>query len=297
MPLKTKIFVAKLPPSVEDFRLRKLFERFGEVTEVANMGNYAFVHMATEDQASDAIENLNNYEIDGVSINVVPSTGEKRGGGGGGGGGGGRGGGRGGFRGGRGGPPMGRGGPMGRPGPYDRPPMDRFGPPMGRDRYDPPMDRYGPPMGDRYGPPMKRGFDDYDRMDRRGPPMERRPLPMDDRRPLPMDDRRPMPAIDDRRPLPMARDPYDRYDAYDRMGRRSPPPMSMSMARRSPPPMERRAPMGYDRREDLYGRRPERDPYGAPGGGMDRFAAARERSPPRGFGAPMARDPIPPRRF
>lgn len=200
---------------------------------------------------------------------------------------------------------MGRGGPMGRPGPYDRPPMDRFGPPM-RDRYDPPMDRYGPPM-DRYGP-IKRGFDDYDRMDRRPlPPVDRRPLPMDDRRPLPMDDRRPLPMddrrplpMDDRRPLPMSRDPYDRFDAYDRMGRRSPPPPpSMGMGRRSPPPMDRRAPMGYDRRDDLYGRRPapERDPYGAPGGGMDRFSAARERSPPRGFGGMAARDPIPPRRF
>merc|ERR1740131_476534 len=168
--------------------------------------------------ASEAINNLNNWDMNGFKISVEQSTGEKRAGGGMG-----RGGSfDGGFRG------RGRGfGP--RPGPYDR------RPPMG--------DRYGPPPPGP--PPMRNGYyDDYDRRERRpmGPPMggpERRP-PMG-------------------RDAPYGRDPYDRFDSFDRVG---PPPMG----RRTPPPMDRRPPpMGYDRRDDPYGDMyapPRRESYG-----------------------------------
>ncbi|MPC22111.1 RNA-binding protein 4 [Portunus trituberculatus] len=221
MPPKTKIFVGKLPPTCKDFELRKLFERYGEVTECSILGNYAFVHMKTEEQAATAIRNLNNWDMNGFKISVEQSTGEKRAGGMGGM----RGGMGGGFRG-RGGPMRGRG--MGRPGPYDR------RPPMG--------DRYGPPPpGPPPAPPMRNGYyEDYERRDRRPLP----PAGALDRRPPP-----PMPRE------PAYRDPYDRYDSYDRMppppmGRRTPPPMD-----RRPPPM------GYDRRDDpygdMYGPRPE----------------------------------------
>ncbi|XP_076033600.1 uncharacterized protein LOC143020757 isoform X2 [Oratosquilla oratoria] len=220
MPPKTKIFVGKLPPTCKDFELRKLFERFGEVTECSILGNYAFVHMKTEEQAANAIRNLNNWDLDGFKISVEQSTGEKRAMGGG-------------MRGGRGGMGFGRGGPMrgrgmARPGPYDRrPPMgDRYGPPP------PPPGPRGPP-GPPPAPPMRNGYyDDYDRRDRR-------PMP-------------PAGGMDRRPPPPMGRDPpyrdhpYDRYDSYDRM---PPPPMS-----RRTPPMERRPPpLGYDHRDDPYG--------------------------------------------
>ena len=70
MPPKTKIFVGKLPPTCKDFELRKLFERYGEVTECSILGNYAFVHMKTEDMADEAINNLNNWDMNGFKISV-----------------------------------------------------------------------------------------------------------------------------------------------------------------------------------------------------------------------------------
>lgn len=76
MPPKTKIFVGKLPPTCKDFELRKLFERFGEVTECSILGNYAFVHMKTESQAAAAIANLNNWDLNGFKISVEVSFSE-----------------------------------------------------------------------------------------------------------------------------------------------------------------------------------------------------------------------------
>ncbi|KAL7643353.1 UNVERIFIED_CONTAM: hypothetical protein RMT77_006645 [Armadillidium vulgare] len=260
MPPKTKIFVGKLPPSCKDYELRKLFERYGEVTECSILGNYAFVHMKGEEEAANAIRNLNNWDLKGFKISVEQSTGEKRSGGGMGM----RGGGRGGlgFRGRGGGPMRGRGMGM-RPSPYDRrPPLD---------------DRYGPPPGPPPAPLRNGYYDDYERRDRR-------PLPP----PVPMDRRPPPPPVG-REPY---RDPYDRYDSYDRMPH--PPPLRRS----PPPPLERRPPpLGYDRREDPYDvyARPERDVYGA----RDMFPPPRRspprRSPPRRYPGPP-RD-LPPRRF
>lgn len=74
MPPKTKIFVGKLPPTCKDFELRKLFERYGEVTECSILGNYAFVHMKTEEQAATAIRNLNNWDMNGFKISVEVRT-------------------------------------------------------------------------------------------------------------------------------------------------------------------------------------------------------------------------------
>ena len=73
MPPKTKIFVGKLPPTADEYTLRKLFERYGDVTECSILGNYAFVHMKTEDQAQSAIGKLNNWELDGYKISVEVS--------------------------------------------------------------------------------------------------------------------------------------------------------------------------------------------------------------------------------
>ena len=73
MPPKTKLFVGKLPPTIIETELQALFERHGEVTECSVLGNYAFVHMKTEDQALTAINKLNNYEISGYRISVEVS--------------------------------------------------------------------------------------------------------------------------------------------------------------------------------------------------------------------------------
>ena len=70
---KTKIFVGRLPESCSDSELRKLFEQHGEVTECALMGNFAFIHMKTEEEADEAIKSLNNFNYDGSSLNVEVS--------------------------------------------------------------------------------------------------------------------------------------------------------------------------------------------------------------------------------
>ena len=70
MPPKTKLFVGMLPPDCQEFTLRKLFERHGEVVECSVMGSYAFVHMKTEEEALSAIEALNQYDVNGYNISV-----------------------------------------------------------------------------------------------------------------------------------------------------------------------------------------------------------------------------------
>ncbi|KAF2367176.1 RNA recognition motif domain [Trinorchestia longiramus] len=265
MPPKTKLFVGMLPPNCRELTLRKLFERHGEVVECSIMGSYAFVHMKTEEEAEAAIQALNQHEVNGYNISVEQSTGEKRGGG--------RGRGRGMFRGGRGmdrggwgrggggGPMRGRGEPYPprggdaydsyRPSPYDRPGYDR------RPLPPHPADRYGPMPPP---PPMRNGgyYDEYDR-------------------------------APERRAMPYGRDPYDRYDAYER---RPAPPAPTLSARRSPPPPDRRpiptVSLTYDRRPEPYDVRP-RDPYYA--------TPAPQRDllyPPR-VPSPTGRAPSPPR--
>ena len=73
MPPRTKIFVGKLPPTISEPELQALFERHGDVTECSVLGNYAFVHMKTEEEARTAINKLNNYEINGYRISVEVS--------------------------------------------------------------------------------------------------------------------------------------------------------------------------------------------------------------------------------
>jgi RNA recognition motif-containing protein len=116
-----KLFVAKLSYDTMENDLRSAFERFGEVDSVnvvmdreqGRSKGFAFVEMPNDDQAREAIEALNETELDGRTIVVKEaedrprSSGPRPGGFGGGasrGGGGGRSGGGGGFnRGGSGG--------------------------------------------------------------------------------------------------------------------------------------------------------------------------------------------------
>ncbi|XP_023248517.1 glycine-rich cell wall structural protein 1.8 [Copidosoma floridanum] len=76
---KTKIFVGRLPENCRNDELRSLFVRFGEVTECDVMNRYAFVHMAREEAAAEAIKSLHNSIFKGVTINVEQSTGKSRG--------------------------------------------------------------------------------------------------------------------------------------------------------------------------------------------------------------------------
>lgn len=54
--------------------LAVLFRKYGAVTECAVMGNYGFVHMATESEAKAAIADLDGYSVKGSHIHVELST-------------------------------------------------------------------------------------------------------------------------------------------------------------------------------------------------------------------------------
>ncbi|HVS09399.1 MAG TPA: RNA-binding protein [Planctomycetota bacterium] len=112
----SKLYVGNLSYSTTESDLRALFEADGrKVGEVAIISDrttgqprgFAFVTMASEDDARKAVEALNGADLDGRSLRVNEAQErEARGGGGGGGGsrgGGGGGGGRGGYGGGGGG--------------------------------------------------------------------------------------------------------------------------------------------------------------------------------------------------
>jgi|OM-RGC.v1.018849056 hypothetical protein len=121
--LLMNIFVAKLNYATTDDGLREAFEAFGEVTsakvimdrETGRSRGFGFVEMANDDEARNAIQDLDQSELDGREIAVKESEPrEKRGGGGygrgGGGGGYNRGGGGGGYNRGGGGGGYSRGG-------------------------------------------------------------------------------------------------------------------------------------------------------------------------------------------
>ncbi|XP_028177791.1 uncharacterized protein LOC135080513 isoform X2 [Ostrinia nubilalis] len=265
---QTKVFVGSLPQGSKPEDLRKLFERFGVVTECDIMNRCGFVHMQTEEQASAAIRSLNNSTFNGGVITVergrIKERGQR---------GGGRGGGaRGGMRGGgdrRGGGPM-RGPGGGRDAPYSRPPM-RAGPPP----HGPPM-RNGMGGGYDRGADRASGYDDryngygYGGEDRRGfALMEGRArdpyaaaAPMyDDRRGYAAPAEELAPLYDDRR-APM----YDERELMDRRApMRGPMPMAAGYERAAPP-----RPMGngdmFSRRSPMRGGPSgpagyERDPY------------------------------------
>ncbi|XP_045453085.1 RNA-binding protein 4.1-like isoform X2 [Melitaea cinxia] len=298
MVAQTKVFVGSLPQGSKPEDLRKLFERFGVVTECDIMNRCGFVHMQTEDQAVAAIRALNNTTFNGGVITVergrIKERGQR--------GGIGRGGMRGGMRGSmdrRGGGPM-RGGPGLRDAPYphmrDSRPM---GPMRGADMRGPPMGGGGMPMRNGMGggapydrsmdrPPMGGGYDDryngYGGEDRRGfalmdgrgtrdqygaPP----PMYPDDRRGYgaPVDDMAAM-YPDDRR-APMYPDERDMMDRRAPM-RGGPMPMSSGYDRAPP----RAAPMGNG---DMYSRRTPPPMRGAAGAaaGYDRDPYAQQYPP------------------
>lgn len=115
--MNTKLFVGNVSYNVTENDLQDLFAQHGAVTEVNLMldrmtgrsRGFAFVTMASKEEADKAVEALNGHSLDGRALTVNEARprpegggggGGGRGFGGGGGGGGGRGGGGGGGRGG-----------------------------------------------------------------------------------------------------------------------------------------------------------------------------------------------------
>lgn len=108
--MSTKLYVGNIPFTTTEASLQDLFSEVGTVQEVALMQDkftgksrgFAFVTMASPEEASRAIETLNGKKLDGreLTVNEARPREERSGGGGGYGGGGGGGGGRGGYGGG-----------------------------------------------------------------------------------------------------------------------------------------------------------------------------------------------------
>ncbi len=72
------IYVGNLSASVNDEKLRKLFEPFGQVTLVkvikdkftGNPRGFAFVEMPSSDEAQNAIGSLNGQELEGQRLRI-----------------------------------------------------------------------------------------------------------------------------------------------------------------------------------------------------------------------------------
>ncbi|XP_077521887.1 uncharacterized protein LOC144132989 isoform X1 [Amblyomma americanum] len=198
MSPRTKLFVGHLPDGLRTEELQELFAKYGTVTECDVINKYGFVHMATEEQAEEALKNLNNYNFMGSTLSVERSTSK--------------------FHQEPGAPGRAKGGPR-----YeDRPP---YGQGMQRNGYD------GRPSGGYYnggGPggyaDYRRGGDFYDRAPYRAMVDRPRPYPAPyERRDDPYAPRRPPPG-----PPSMGPDMYERRPApdYALYSRRSPPPAS-----------------------------------------------------------------------
>ena len=86
------IFVAKLNFDTQSEDLREAFEEFGEVSSAKVIDDkytgksrgFGFVEMDNDEEALEAIKNLNDSELDGRTIVVKKAEPRKSGGGGGG---------------------------------------------------------------------------------------------------------------------------------------------------------------------------------------------------------------------
>lgn len=65
-----KLFVGNLDEKTQPAELKPLFEKYGRVTELDIIKNYAFLHMETEDEARNAINALNGFIINNNPIKV-----------------------------------------------------------------------------------------------------------------------------------------------------------------------------------------------------------------------------------
>uniref|UniRef100_U5EZM9 Putative rna-binding protein lark n=1 Tax=Corethrella appendiculata TaxID=1370023 RepID=U5EZM9_9DIPT len=65
-----KLFIGNLDEKTQPSELRPLFEKYGTVIECDVVKNYGFVHMESEKQGREAIQNLNGYVVNGLPIKV-----------------------------------------------------------------------------------------------------------------------------------------------------------------------------------------------------------------------------------
>lgn len=72
-----KIFIGNLADKTTADDLRPHFEKYGKVVECDVVKNYGFVHMETEEQGREAIQNLNGFSVDGNAIKVEAATSRK----------------------------------------------------------------------------------------------------------------------------------------------------------------------------------------------------------------------------
>lgn len=89
-----KIFVGSLPFKIEENELREYFEEYGEVTSVkiiidklsGRSKGFGFIEMPNDEQAQQAIDELNGAEVEGrtIVVNEAEERRERPGGGGGG---------------------------------------------------------------------------------------------------------------------------------------------------------------------------------------------------------------------
>lgn len=120
--MPTKLFVGNVSDSTTEDDLRVAFEKYGPVTEVSIIRNYAFVHYEKKEDAETAIKELHETTLKGNEIRVLMSTTPHKNG-------------------------SGRSG-RGRGPPY----------PRERDRRGPPRWDYGPPPSDRRYHPYDRDY-------------------------------------------------------------------------------------------------------------------------------------------
>ncbi|KAG5844811.1 hypothetical protein ANANG_G00166650, partial [Anguilla anguilla] len=66
----TKIYVGNVPEGVTAGKIKELFQQYGKVVECDIVKNYAFVHMQRENEALEAISELNHSKIEGQKIFV-----------------------------------------------------------------------------------------------------------------------------------------------------------------------------------------------------------------------------------
>uniref|UniRef100_A0A7E4UQ69 RRM domain-containing protein n=1 Tax=Panagrellus redivivus TaxID=6233 RepID=A0A7E4UQ69_PANRE len=69
-----KLFVGNLAENVDSHRLRNLFLGVVQVQECDVLKNFAFVHVATDEDATIAIEKLNKTTLEGREIHIERST-------------------------------------------------------------------------------------------------------------------------------------------------------------------------------------------------------------------------------
>ncbi|KRF97759.1 uncharacterized protein Dwil_GK27821 [Drosophila willistoni] len=65
-----KLFIGNVDEKTQATELRALFDKYGTVVECDVVKNYGFVHMETEQQGRDAIQNLNGYVLNDNEIKV-----------------------------------------------------------------------------------------------------------------------------------------------------------------------------------------------------------------------------------